>query len=187
MRPLDLPPPSHWADRPHGTRLRYMAGCRCLVCRAANSRYETMRRRRRLTGYWNGLVDAREARAHIVQLGRSGMGYRAVAVAAGIASTVVQEVKSGAKLQIRAKTARAILAVKVARRPHALISAAETWRLLSRLIADGYPKRRLARMLGQRGQGLQMGRRRVTVRNAERVRKLYDWLTAEAKKTRAVA
>lgn len=35
-RPPDLPPPEHYA---HGTRARYVAGCRCTPCRASNTRY----------------------------------------------------------------------------------------------------------------------------------------------------
>ena len=31
-------------DKPHGTRLKYMGGCKCMLCRAANSRYETERK-----------------------------------------------------------------------------------------------------------------------------------------------
>lgn len=42
------------ASKPHGVRLRYMAGCRCLKCRMANSNYETMRARARKAGDWNG-------------------------------------------------------------------------------------------------------------------------------------
>ena len=34
-------------QRPHGDRLRYMAGCRCPACRGANSAYERLRARAR--------------------------------------------------------------------------------------------------------------------------------------------
>jgi hypothetical protein len=40
----------------HGTRIKYMAGCRCLICRAANSNYECARAKARKNGQWNGLV-----------------------------------------------------------------------------------------------------------------------------------
>ena len=46
------------AGKPHGTRIRYVGGCRCLPCRAANSRYESERQAARKLGDWNGLVDA---------------------------------------------------------------------------------------------------------------------------------
>lgn len=36
MRPADLPTADHW---PHGVRARYVSGCRCDACRAANTAY----------------------------------------------------------------------------------------------------------------------------------------------------
>lgn len=43
MRPVDLPPIEHY---PHGTRARYVAGCRCTECRAANKRaYHELQKR----------------------------------------------------------------------------------------------------------------------------------------------
>lgn len=56
------------ADRPHGDRLRYMAGCRCKECRAANTAYETQRALARKAGDWNGVVSAARARSHIAVL-----------------------------------------------------------------------------------------------------------------------
>lgn len=50
------------ADKPHGTRLRYIAGCKCTPCRRANSDYERQRRAARAAGDWNGLVPADRAR-----------------------------------------------------------------------------------------------------------------------------
>ena len=43
MRPPDLPPPEHYA---HGTRARYVSGCRCPPCRASNVAYYHERQRR---------------------------------------------------------------------------------------------------------------------------------------------
>ena len=42
-RPSDLPPAEHYA---HGSRARYVAGCRCDACRAANCAYYHERQRR---------------------------------------------------------------------------------------------------------------------------------------------
>lgn len=58
MRPADLPDPSQWADRPHGTRMRYIAGCRCVACRAAHSRVVCHYDRLARTGRGNPLVPA---------------------------------------------------------------------------------------------------------------------------------
>ena len=52
------------AKRPHGDRLRYVAGCRCDLCRKANSTYERERQKARAAGDWNGIVDAAKARQH---------------------------------------------------------------------------------------------------------------------------
>lgn len=48
--------------RPHGTRLKYVGGCRCDACRSANSAYERDRQLARKHGDWNGLASARRAR-----------------------------------------------------------------------------------------------------------------------------
>ncbi len=181
MRPPDLPPPSRWATRPHGTRLRYIAGCRCMLCRAANSRYETGRLRARAKGLGNGLVDAAPARVHIRALGRAGMGYKTVARAAHVGATTVSEVRMGRQTQMRAQARARILAVRSQLAAGALVPAGPTWRRLDRLIAEGFPKVRIARLLGLRGTGLQFKRTTLTVRNAERVQKLYRFLMAESR------
>lgn len=45
MKPFDLPPLDRYV---HGTRGRYVAGCRCQPCRASNTAYYHERRRREL-------------------------------------------------------------------------------------------------------------------------------------------
>ena len=72
------------ATKPHGTRLKYMGGCKCMLCRAANSRFETERAVARKNGDWNGIVDARAARRHILKLSKAGVGYKSVADAASV-------------------------------------------------------------------------------------------------------
>ncbi len=52
MRPADLPPADRYA---HGTRARYVSGCRCDDCRRANRLYERARYAARAGGDWNGL------------------------------------------------------------------------------------------------------------------------------------
>src|SRR5688572_24739280 len=85
--------------REHGDRLRYMAGCRCTPCRAANSRYETERLRARKNGDWNGCVPAAKARAHLLKLSRRGVGTRAIADASGVARSILRAVARGEKQQ----------------------------------------------------------------------------------------
>ena len=90
----------------HGRRARYVAGCRCDLCRAANRNYARKRLHAQKDGDWNGLVDAAEARAHLRRLSRLGVGRRAVHAASDVALTVIQDVRDGTKTQIRARTAR---------------------------------------------------------------------------------
>lgn len=176
-----LPPIGTFASRPHGTRIRYMTGCRCVPCRAANSRYSVHRAQEQAKGRSNGIVPAGAVKAHVRALSRKGMGYKRVADTAGVARSTVSGILQGRRKNLRAASERAILAVTFAPSRATLVNAASTWKLLDALITDGYPKVRIARWLGQRGTGLQMGRNVVTYRNALKVRALYRQLTAEAR------
>jgi hypothetical protein len=94
------------ADRPHGHRLRYLAGCRCFHCRRANSDYERERAAARAAGDWNGIVDAAPARRHILALSRRGVGRRMVAAASDVGLSVIADIRTGRKMRIRARTER---------------------------------------------------------------------------------
>lgn len=175
-----LPTPEQLAARhSHGTRLRYMAGCRCTPCRAANSRYECHRRAARLRGEWAGLVDAAPVRAHLLALSKKGVGYKSVAAACDVAKTILMEVRSGRRLKVRATTARKVLAVDAtAHAAKALLDARPTWRLIEELLAEGFTKQELARRLGSGARcqppKLQIRRDRITAETAARVRRIYD-------------
>lgn len=204
----------------HGTRSRYVSGCRCDDCRRANTRayHERQARTRDLvarvksapgaicpgwdgspcprkrklradsTGVcsdcryragWNGLVDASPARDHIRALSRQGVGYRPLADAAGVSATTVRQVATGSKAQIRKSTLERILEVdEGARADHALISASETRRILRALEPEYLTKKRLAEALGYRSYWLPSAKR-ITVRNAHRVERLYRRVTSD--------
>lgn len=162
------------ARRPHGDRVRYLAGCRCAECRAANTSYARQRERAIRAGDWNGLVSADRARAHMLALASQGIGRRAVQAATDVADSILSKIRAGTRTQIRASTERAILAVTPEMASdHALVDARPTWVLIDTLVRAGYTKARLARELGQSGPGLQLGRSRVTVRNAHLVERLH--------------
>lgn len=166
--------------KPHGDRLRYLGGCRCAACRRANTDYENARRTARKAGDWNGVVDAAPARAHLLKLGRLGIGRRAVAAATDIADTVLQEIRSGKKPRIRARTERKILAVtKTCASDGALVSARRTWRLIGELLDEGYTKQRIARELGSKAKvpALQVSRDMVLLRTAHKVEVVHRRLT----------
>lgn len=158
-----------------GTRLQYMAGCRCYQCRTANSAYERGRIAARKAGDYNGIVSAKKARQHILKLRKQGVGRKAVYAASDVALSILRAISNGKKKQIRARTERKILAVTSAcREDGALIPAAPTWRLVEQLRAEGFTKLRIARELGQKGSGLQLGKKLITARNAARVERLFN-------------
>lgn len=160
--------------KPHGTRLRYMAGCKCVPCRAANSNYETGRGRLRRLGLANGLVDAGKARRHMLNLTRFGVGRRTIRLRTGISDTVLQKVRSGKRQRIRALTERAILSVTHRdKRGGANIRATDTWERINWLLEEGFTKARIARELGRKMPALQLQKEFVTVKNAKAVEALW--------------
>lgn len=100
---------------PHGTRARYVAGCRCLICKAAASRYATKRQAARKEGDTRELVDAGQLRDHLSRLHESGMSHRAIAAAAGVSQPIISGIRSGAKLRVRRHIAKRLLALPVTR------------------------------------------------------------------------
>lgn len=166
------------SDRPHGVRLRYMAGCRCDPCRRANTAYETERAKARKQGDWNGIVSADRARAHLKALSRNGIGRRAVQAATDIADTVLSEIIAGRKTHIRARTERLILGVtKQQAADRALISSRRSQQLIRELLDEEYTEAFLAKRLGYKNRYLQFHGPRITVRNAERIKRLHKELT----------
>jgi len=166
------------AARPHGNRLRYMAGCKCFQCRRSNSDYERQRQAARLAGDWNGIVDAGSARQHLRRLSRLGVGQWSVVAATDIARSMIHEIKNGDRPRIRARTEGKILAVTPGQRAdQAKVPAAKAWRLLEQLMVEGYTKRAIAKLLGYRSPALQLKRDRITARNEQRVVALHRRLT----------
>lgn len=176
MRPPTMPTAAALAAaHPHGTRIRYVAGCRCVPCRAANSRYESLRLRERRNGDWNGLVPADRARKHLRALSRAGVGRRSISEACDVGTTVICQIRSGAKTQIRARTERKILSVsKDAYAAGARVPAASTWVRIRRLLREGFTRGELAVRLGRQKRALQICRRRVLARTAMEVERFYE-------------
>lgn len=164
-------------NKPHGHRMRYMAGCRCPDCRQSNSAYETARKKARDEGDWNGIVPADKARFHIKALSEKQVGRRAVSHVSGIGETAIVEISSGRKTHIRARTEKAILSVTVAAASdHAIVPAGPSWGKLDALIADGYTKAELALFLGMKSPRLQVGKDFVTVRKAFEIERIFERL-----------
>lgn len=176
MRPSTLPPVSSFANHPHGTRVRYMAGCKCMFCRAANSRYEVSRAAARRRGEHGYIIEAGRARRHIRKLGRQGVGYKSVAAAADVGKTIVFQIRNGTRQRIRATTERRILAVDaLARADASLVPARKAQGQLRALFSEGYTKTFLARELGSKAKtpALQLRRDFITAKNEAKVERLH--------------
>jgi hypothetical protein len=167
-------------QRPHGDRLRYQAGCRCPACRGANTAYERMRARARKAGLGNPIVIASEARAHLQALSAAGVGRKTVAAATDISEAILYMIMAGTREKIRQATAHKILAVTPeCKADGACIDAAPTWALVEELLKAGDTKLSIARGIGQKGSGLQLSRKLITVRNADLVRRHHARRMAE--------
>lgn len=167
------------AEVPHGRRARYMAGCRCLLCRAANSQYQVEIDCRLAVGDVNPLVPAEPARVLLLALRKSNVGYKAAADAAGVSRGIVLGIANGKRRNCRLSTLKALLGVDAgARSGGALVSAAPTWRLLNELIERGYTRAWIAQQLGAKKPALQIHRGWITAETEARVRRLYNLLNA---------
>lgn len=150
MRPATIPPAEVLALRhPHGTRIRYMGGCRCVPCRAANSRYNTECDARVRAGERNDIVSAAKAREHIRRLAQIGVGYKTVARTARIASVIVWGIRTGERRRCRRQTSVRILEIdRWALADGSLVDASLTWKRIGEIRARGWAKARIARALG---------------------------------------
>jgi len=187
MRPTSLRPASDLAEtKPCGTRIRYMGGCRCLPCRAANSRYECDRAAKRRAGLTNRIVPAGPAQRHILRLSRLGVGRRVVARVTGIAETIIGGIKDGTRPHCRERTLRAILSVGVeAKAPGALVDAQPLTEMIDTLRRMGWTRGDIAQATGRKTRALQLRTRRIRRKSLDGIRDLYR--TAPAKKYVGIA
>lgn len=184
MRPKDLKPAAEIArNKPHGTRVKYIGGCKCMLCRAANSNYQTQREAAKRLGDWNGIVDAKRAKRHLGKLSVQGVGRRAVSYACDVGITILSEIRTGKRLCIRSRTEKAILSVTVdAISGGSLVDADPVWKQINKLLEEGFSKAELARRLGLKTRAIQFGRFEVTAKTAMRVDRFYRQIMAEADK-----
>lgn len=161
--------------RPHGTRARYQAGCRCLACRIEIARLVLASKRRRRNGSFNGLVPIRPAQKHLRKLSRAGVGTRAVSDSTGIHRWKLETIKAGRQKYLRAEHERKILSVtKDLLADGAQISANETWMLVDRLMRyEGFRQTDLASEIPINKSTLSQRRKRITALNALRVKQFY--------------
>jgi hypothetical protein len=171
------------AKAQHGTRIRYLDGCRCENCKHANARYHQERRAARRIGLGNKLVPAARVRRHLARLSRLGIGRKTIGDASGVSDNTIQAVKSGRKRRIRQRVERAILGVSAAAIGDAcLVPGEKAWGLIDRLLALGYRKADLARRLGYEDGRLRFTRDRVTAKTQLRIERLFGKLMSEGRK-----
>jgi len=138
------------------------------------------------TGVADGQTMA-AVRRHLRRLQDAGIGLRQVSRLTGVSRTRLTETMTGRSYtadrpQVRAlyyRTAKRILGVPIdptRAAPGAYIDATETWRLLEEMLAAGATKKRIAKELGSKAKtpALQLGRDRVSARQAAAVRRLHD-------------
>lgn len=170
----------------HGTRSRYVAGCRCTPCRKANTVSESDRRRRQLYGAPGAYVPSSAARAHLHALLAAGHSVRAIARAAGVSrQTVIRlqraEGRRPAEGRVHATTAARLVELSpggldVA--DGAFVNARGAQRRLKALMAIGWTMPALADALGRKPCNLRrvLDAGQVTRRTDREIRDLYDTL-----------
>lgn len=169
-------------NKPHGTRSRYVSGCRCAECREVNRLYYHTRVKAKRRGDWNGLIDATLAREHMKQLEAAGIGLRTVADVTGLGRTMLTEVRAGRQPLIRARNAQAILKVEAGiTLDNTHVPAAETWARINELLLLGMTKSGIAKELGSMSKvpALQVRRVMVRARTAQAVERLHKKVVAE--------
>lgn len=169
--------------------------CRCLPCRCANARYESARSAARRAGQspWAPPELVTRVRRKLRELRAAGIGIRTIVAASGLSRSRLTELYQGRshrkdrprRRRLKACTAHRILALEVPAALGAYVPATETWRIVHELRAAGMTKVAIAEGIGQR-RALQLGRTRVTARNARAVRALHDGIYRENQRLLAV-
>jgi hypothetical protein len=162
----------------HGTRARYATGCKCPLCKKANTAYESDRAAKRKLGLDNRLVSAGRARAHLNLLSDKGIGRRTVQATTKIAETTLQLIKDGSKKHIRKDTEAKILSVTAKdAAPGSLIDAGPTWVLINKLLKKGHTKRGIASLMGL-ASSLQIRKGNIKMETAKKIQEIYDHIAA---------
>lgn len=175
----------------HGTRTRYVAGCRCEQCRKANSRYAARRER---IDYVTSKVDSTDVRAHVQWLRDNGMGTRSIAEAAGVARSTIAALECSPKTgrpksTVDINVARRLLAVHHDLPAGANIDAIGLRRRIQALAAIGWCFAELDRRLGHdKGYTSHLALQgNVRVASRDKIINLYDelWCVEPPNTTRA--
>lgn len=164
------------------SRGRYVQGCRCDACRAANRAYE---RKTRLFGFESGFVDAEPVRAHIERLLAHGYTKREICRISGVNRTTMRAItvkhnRTGKPVEkVNAEAARKIMAIDGRRRLRAaqLVDVRYIRQGLERCLQEGMSVAAVSRVTGIDRQTLDRIRHRRAARCTAKT--LHAWVMAE--------
>ena len=166
----------------HGSTTAYAKqGCRCDICKVANSKRAKMWRLQRMRGVEH-LVDADQLRDHVAMLMAAGMSFQAIALTAGwssrnaLADAITRE-------RVMPRTLARVLAVKLDsdNRRDAYTDATGSRRRLQALAVNGWSSYYLGERLGHAHpatvQDIAKGKTlTIRLRTKDAIKDLYDEL-----------
>jgi hypothetical protein len=168
-------------QRQHGTVSCYQRGpivgrhspkgCRCRECASAWSVYnKQLVRRRRRGELIDPLIDAAEAREHLLYLQSRGVGDSWIETATGLSRPTIDRVRNGRNQRIRPSTAQAIMRLGLRHCPHAKLEPGPTRQRIADLKRAGWTQEQVRAVVGdwRKTKGGY-----VTVRMAERIEELW--------------
>lgn len=163
----------------HGTHASYVRGCHCDECKQGHREYQRLydlrRRWPEVYGPSSPYIDAAEVREHLNALSRSGVGRRRIHELTGLSHSAIRDLATGEHQRCLPETARRILSITCRdQAPGGLVDAVETHRLVAEMTDAGVRRYAIAKVIGQSGPALQLGKTSVTRRNADAIQKLHD-------------
>ena len=169
-------------DCGNASRGRYVQGCRCDACRAANRAYE---RSTRLYGFESSFVDAEPVRRHIESLKAKGYTEKELCRVSGVCRSTMRAIttahhRTGKPVEkVNAEAARKIMAVDGKRRLKAaqLVDARYIRQGLDRAIGAGMSVAAVSRATGINRQTLDRVRHLKCLRVTAKT--LHAWVMAE--------
>jgi len=164
----------------HGRHSTYASGCRCNECKEAHRVYElnmSRERRREKLGIEARpvrMVNARNARIHLLFLGQKKIGLRTISERSGVAVSRLLRIRQGKCDQIRKNTSDRILGVAaIDPHPYSWVPAGEAKQLVKDLVDIGFKKTEIAEMLGAKPGSHINIKKNIRVERLERLRKIH--------------
>jgi hypothetical protein len=167
-------------DADHGTRARYVRGCKCLPCRASNASYEAGREARAAESV---LVDAAAARKHLQWLSDKAVGHKQASKLSGLSWVLLYGIRSGRRTRIRKATAEKVLAIQPIPADGARINSYRSRHLIACLLNEGFTMAELARRsrihVHRHGTDAPRPAQTITAGKARAIRRFFQRITAE--------